>query len=110
MFTLPFILADGVTIKLGNNVWSFGINFLIYLIVAAVIHWLSRRVPGWQTAPLRLRGGHHRRAGWNLVAHQGHRHQWDWGYQRLWGPHSESAGWCDHPGGHLATPDLWSGT
>jgi MFS superfamily sulfate permease-like transporter len=32
MFTLPFILADGVTIKLGNNVWSFGINFRIYLI------------------------------------------------------------------------------
>jgi hypothetical protein len=24
MFALPLILADGVTIKLGDNVWTFG--------------------------------------------------------------------------------------
>jgi hypothetical protein len=37
MLALQFILADGVTIKLGDNVWTFGVNFIIYLIVAAVI-------------------------------------------------------------------------
>jgi hypothetical protein len=37
MFTLQLILADGVTIKLGDNVWTFGLNFIIYLIVAAVV-------------------------------------------------------------------------
>src|ERR1700726_156774 len=37
MLALQFILADGVTIKLGDNVWTFGINFIIYLIVAAII-------------------------------------------------------------------------
>jgi len=31
MFTLQLILADGVTIKLGHNVWTFGLNFIIYL-------------------------------------------------------------------------------
>jgi uncharacterized membrane protein YeaQ/YmgE (transglycosylase-associated protein family) len=46
MFTLPFILADGATIKLGNNVWSFGINFLIYLIVAAVIGLVAESLVG----------------------------------------------------------------
>src|SRR5690242_1558696 len=37
MFTLQLILADGVTIKLGDNVWTFGLNFIIYLIDAAVV-------------------------------------------------------------------------
>lgn len=50
MLTLPFILADGVTIKLGDNVWTFGLNLIIYLIVAAVIGLVAealvgRRVP-----------------------------------------------------------------
>lgn len=50
MFALAFPLADGVTIKLGDNVWNFGINFIIYLIVAAVIglvaeSLIGRRVP-----------------------------------------------------------------
>ena len=37
MLALQFILADGVTIKLGDNVWTFGLNFIIYLIVAAIV-------------------------------------------------------------------------
>src|SRR5579875_3236103 len=50
MLALPLILADGVTIKLGDNVWTFGINFIIYLIVAAVVGLVAealvgRRVP-----------------------------------------------------------------
>ena len=46
MFTLQFILADGVTIKLGDNVWTFGINFIIYLIVAAVIGLVAESLVG----------------------------------------------------------------
>jgi uncharacterized membrane protein YeaQ/YmgE (transglycosylase-associated protein family) len=37
MLALQFILADGVTITLGGHVWTFGLNFIIYLIVAAVV-------------------------------------------------------------------------
>jgi uncharacterized membrane protein YeaQ/YmgE (transglycosylase-associated protein family) len=37
MLALLTTLADGVTIKIGNNVWSFGLNFILYLIIAAVV-------------------------------------------------------------------------
>ena len=46
MLALPFILADGVTIKLGDNVWTFGLNFIIYLIVAAVVGLVAEALVG----------------------------------------------------------------
>jgi len=46
MHTLPLILADGVTIQLGSNVWNFGTNFIIYLIVAAVIGFVAESLVG----------------------------------------------------------------
>jgi uncharacterized membrane protein YeaQ/YmgE (transglycosylase-associated protein family) len=46
MFALQLILADGVTIKLGDNVWTFGLNFLIYLIVAAVVGLVAESLVG----------------------------------------------------------------
>jgi uncharacterized membrane protein YeaQ/YmgE (transglycosylase-associated protein family) len=46
MLTLQFILADGVTIKLGDNVWTFGLNFIIYLIVAAVVGLVAESLVG----------------------------------------------------------------
>src|SRR5437588_5416176 len=33
------ILADGISIRIGNNVWSFSLNFIIYLIIAAIVGW-----------------------------------------------------------------------
>jgi uncharacterized membrane protein YeaQ/YmgE (transglycosylase-associated protein family) len=46
MLALQFILADGVTIKLGDNVWTFGLNFIIYLIVAAVVGLVAESLVG----------------------------------------------------------------
>jgi uncharacterized membrane protein YeaQ/YmgE (transglycosylase-associated protein family) len=46
MLALPFILADGVTIKLGDHVFTFGINFIIYLIVAAVVGLVAEALVG----------------------------------------------------------------
>lgn len=46
MFTLPLILADGVTIQLGANVWTFGLNLIIYLIVAAVVGLVAESLVG----------------------------------------------------------------
>ena len=37
MLALFTVLADGVTVKIGDNVWSFGLNFIIYLIIAAIV-------------------------------------------------------------------------
>ena len=48
MFALQLILADGVTIKLGDNVWTFGTNFIIYLIVAAVVGLVAEFIVGWR--------------------------------------------------------------
>ena len=48
MLALQLILADGVTIKLGDNVWTFGTNFLIYLIVAAVVGLVAEFIVGWR--------------------------------------------------------------
>jgi uncharacterized membrane protein YeaQ/YmgE (transglycosylase-associated protein family) len=46
MLALRYILADGVTIKLGNNVWTFGTNFLLYLVVAAVVGLVAEALVG----------------------------------------------------------------
>jgi hypothetical protein len=48
MLALQLILADGFTIKLGDNVWTFGTNFLIYLIVAAVVGLVAEFIVGWR--------------------------------------------------------------
>jgi uncharacterized membrane protein YeaQ/YmgE (transglycosylase-associated protein family) len=46
MLNLQLILADGVTIKLGDNVWTFGLNFIIYLVVAAVVGLVAEALVG----------------------------------------------------------------
>ena len=46
MLALHLILADGVTIKLGDNVWTFGLNFIIYLVVAAVVGLVAEALVG----------------------------------------------------------------
>ncbi len=40
MLTFLTLLAgggNGVTIKIGDNVWSFGLNFILYLVIAAIV-------------------------------------------------------------------------
>ena len=46
MFTFLFLLAGGITVKLGDNVWTFGFNFLIYLLVAAVVGLVAESIAG----------------------------------------------------------------
>jgi uncharacterized membrane protein YeaQ/YmgE (transglycosylase-associated protein family) len=46
MFALPLILADGVAIQLGDHVWTFGLNFIIYLVVAAVVGFVAESLVG----------------------------------------------------------------
>jgi len=42
------VLADGVTIKVGDNVWSFGLNFILYLIIAAIVGLIAEYITGWR--------------------------------------------------------------
>src|SRR5579885_1412801 len=42
------VLADGITIHIGNNVWTFGTNFIIYLIVAAIVGFIAESIVGWR--------------------------------------------------------------
>ena len=48
MLTLSLILADGVTIKIGDNVWTFGLGFILYLLVAAIIGFIAEAIVGWR--------------------------------------------------------------
>ena len=41
-------LADGVTITVGHNVWSIGLNFILYLIIAAVVGVIAEYIVGWR--------------------------------------------------------------
>ncbi len=42
------ILADGITIHIGSNSWTIGLNFVIYLLVAAVVGLLAEAIVGWR--------------------------------------------------------------
>lgn len=45
------ILADGITLQIGDHVWSFGLNLIVYLVVAAIVGLLAEAILGWR-APL----------------------------------------------------------
>ena len=52
MALLSMILADsGITIKIGDHVWSFGFNLVVYLIIAAILGFAAEAILGWR-APL----------------------------------------------------------
>ncbi len=44
MLASLLVLADGITVKLGNNVFSIGLNFILYLVIAALIGYIAERV------------------------------------------------------------------
>jgi uncharacterized membrane protein YeaQ/YmgE (transglycosylase-associated protein family) len=50
MLALSSILASdpGVTIRIGDNVWTFGLNFILYLIVAAIVGLVAETIVGWR--------------------------------------------------------------
>jgi len=49
LLSLSTVLADGpVSIKIGSNVWTFGWNFIIYLIVAAIVGFVAEFIVGWK--------------------------------------------------------------
>ena len=43
-----FTLADGVTIHIGDNVWTFGTNVIVYIIIAASVGIVAEFIVGWR--------------------------------------------------------------
>ena len=48
MLSLLSVIADGVTIKIGDNIWSFGLNTIIYVIIAIVVGLIAEYIVGWR--------------------------------------------------------------
>lgn len=48
MLALTTILADGVTIKIGNDIWTFGFNTIIYVVIAAIVGLVAEAIVGWR--------------------------------------------------------------
>ena len=48
MLASLFVLADGITIRLGDNVWSFGWNIILYLAIAAIVGLVAEYIVGWR--------------------------------------------------------------
>ena len=42
------VLADNITIKIGDNVWTIGTSFIVYLIVAAIVGLVAEGIVGWR--------------------------------------------------------------
>jgi uncharacterized membrane protein YeaQ/YmgE (transglycosylase-associated protein family) len=42
------VLADGISIRIGDNVWSFSTNFIVYLIIAALVGLAAEFIVGWR--------------------------------------------------------------
>ncbi|HEU5375617.1 MAG TPA: hypothetical protein VFV38_09280 [Ktedonobacteraceae bacterium] len=47
-FAQNLILADGVTIHIGDHVWTFSTNFIIYLLIAAIVGIVAEFIVGWR--------------------------------------------------------------
>jgi uncharacterized membrane protein YeaQ/YmgE (transglycosylase-associated protein family) len=48
LFSYGSVLAAGITIQLGNHAWSFGLNVIVYLIVAAIVGLVAEAIVGWR--------------------------------------------------------------
>ena len=40
------VLADGITLRIGDHVWSFGVNLLLYILVAAIVGAVAEAIVG----------------------------------------------------------------
>ncbi len=44
MLASMLILADGIQVRLGNNVFSIGLDLILYLVIAAIVGIIAERV------------------------------------------------------------------
>ena len=63
------ILADGISIHIGDNVWSFSLNFIVYLLIAAIVGFLAEFIVEWRL-PLGFIGAIIFVAIWHLLTYR----------------------------------------
>jgi uncharacterized membrane protein YeaQ/YmgE (transglycosylase-associated protein family) len=51
MLASLLVVADGVTVKIGDNVWTFGLNFILYLVIAAIVGLIAEAIVGGRRVP-----------------------------------------------------------
>src|SRR5882724_3526416 len=51
MLASLLVAADGVTVKIGDNVWTFGLNFILYLVIAALVGLIAEAIVGGRRVP-----------------------------------------------------------
>jgi uncharacterized membrane protein YeaQ/YmgE (transglycosylase-associated protein family) len=42
------VIADGITVRIGDHVWQFGPNVLLYIVVAAIVGAIAEAIVGWR--------------------------------------------------------------
>jgi uncharacterized membrane protein YeaQ/YmgE (transglycosylase-associated protein family) len=42
------VLADGITLTVGHNVWSVGLDLILFLIIAAIVGIIAEYIVGWR--------------------------------------------------------------
>ena len=48
MVTLGGLLADGVSLKWGDQPWAFGANVMVYLVLAVMLSGVAESLLGWR--------------------------------------------------------------
>lgn len=48
LFNHSLVLASGVSIHLGDSVWTFSASFIVYLIIAAIVGIIAEFIVGWR--------------------------------------------------------------
>ncbi len=48
MQSFSSVLADGVTINIGNNIWSIGLNVILYIVIAIIVGLIAEYIVGWR--------------------------------------------------------------
>jgi len=48
LLALSTVIGDGITIKIGNDAWTIGLGFIIYLIIASIVGFVAEAIVGWR--------------------------------------------------------------
>src|SRR5215471_15591682 len=48
MFASLIVFADDITIHIGNQSWTVGLNFVLYLAIAALVGLVAEFLVGWR--------------------------------------------------------------
>jgi uncharacterized membrane protein YeaQ/YmgE (transglycosylase-associated protein family) len=48
MGMLSALLAEAIAVKWGDQLWAFGLNSMVYLIVAVVVGFVAESILGWR--------------------------------------------------------------